>query len=117
MADNLTLLAQLENLELMDSATGQTVLGEDGEKKGEIEGTEAITFNPPVYLQRYGVVQKVLRDLLAEPQNQDTLNGRTVMEVGCAEFGMHPFLKNILGIGKIIYLDIDENLLVDVNII
>lgn len=83
-------------------------------KLTEIEGSDTVTFNPPVYLQRYAAVQEILKTMFSEPFNLDLENGRTVMEVGCAEYGMHIFLKNILELGKIIYLDIDEKLLTDV---
>lgn len=122
--ENPSVLANvLENLHLVTASNKQVVADTDGhgsvalaDDKAEVEGTENITFNPPVYLQRYGVVQKVLTQLLADPVHQDAVNGRTVMEVGCAEFGMHTFLRNILQLGKIIYLDIDETLLTDVTI-
>jgi hypothetical protein len=110
---------ELEKLNLTEPQVDVNVLEQqppDPNVSSEIEGTENIRFNPPVYLQRYGMVQTVLAELLNNPDNRDVVNGRTVMEVGCAEFGMHIFFKGNMKIGKIIYVDIDENLLLEVRI-
>jgi hypothetical protein len=84
------------------------------EDDGEIESSATLTFNPPVYLQRYAQVRNVISTLLKDPKQRDALSGNTVLEVGCAEFGMLKFLKGILELGKIMFLDIDEELLMEV---
>jgi len=112
----------LNNTQVDQSQTNETDEGIDADLGGgeggnvpeEIESSDSIQFCPPVYLQRYAAVKEILKNVLEEPGQSDPVNGRTVLEVGCAEFGMMKFFKNILGIGKLMFLDIDEQLLYEV---
>lgn len=89
------------------------------EKKLDVEESNAVTFSPPVYIQRYCRVRELLEEVLDSPKYKELQRdtGKTVMEVGCAEFGMMRHFKSILDIGKIIFVDVDKQLLEEVRML
>ncbi|XP_067011239.2 uncharacterized protein Hen1 isoform X2 [Anabrus simplex] len=62
-------------------------------------------FFPPVYVQRYLAVKSVLEDV------RWCGYIRKVVDFGCAEFGLFPYLKNIPGLQEVLSVDIDEDVL------
>lgn len=83
----------------------------------ELEESDAIKFSPPVYIQRYCKVYNVLESKLESPKykGMQASTGKTIMEVGCAEFGMMKHLKHLLDVTKIIFVDLDKELLEEVR--
>uniref|UniRef100_A0A8D8XMU0 Small RNA 2'-O-methyltransferase n=1 Tax=Cacopsylla melanoneura TaxID=428564 RepID=A0A8D8XMU0_9HEMI len=65
-----------------------------------------LTFVPPLYIQRYQAVMKVL--------TQDQHAGRVhkIAEFGCAEFAMFKYYKKLPSVNRVLFVDIDEELLV-----
>ncbi|KAK9878825.1 hypothetical protein WA026_003660 [Henosepilachna vigintioctopunctata] len=70
-----------------------------------INAEQNLAFDPPVYRQRYGIIH----DILLNAKWRKDL--KKVVEFGCAEFGLLIFLKSLLGITEINFVDIDEELL------
>ncbi|KAF2878686.1 hypothetical protein ILUMI_27494 [Ignelater luminosus] len=70
-----------------------------------IDAEENLTFDPPVYKQRYGEVQLILLD------NKWKDSIKKVVDFGCAEFGLFYFIKRLCRIEEIVMVDIDETLL------
>lgn len=122
-----------DKMEVEGSPTQLPVLGADGKgdtcestdadgtenengNTQEIEESDSVSFYPPAYIQRYCRVRETLKEFLIMPKYKDIncSTGKTVMEVGCAEFGMMVHLKSILDIGKILFLDLDEELMKEV---
>lgn len=64
-------------------------------------------FDPPVYVQRY---QKVQELIINEKWRKSI---EKVVDFGCAEFGLFIFLKRLNSIKEILFVDIDENLLME----
>lgn len=64
-----------------------------------------IIFDPPLYYQRYATVQNILMNPI--------FNGKIkkVADFGCSEFGFSYYVKNIDGIRKVFFIDIDKELL------
>ncbi|CAL8126524.1 unnamed protein product [Orchesella dallaii] len=79
----------------------------------EVEDSETVKFEPPVYIQRYYRVNQVIENMLESPKYKKLhqTSGKTIMEVGCAEFGMMKYFKRNLDVGKLIFLDLDADLL------
>jgi hypothetical protein len=76
----------------------------------------AISFDPPVCVQRYLRVCRTLEKIIHEAGAEDP-SLKTVMEVGCAELRLHRYIRHAsYSVRKIIYLDKDEELLETVNI-
>ncbi|KAL3279100.1 hypothetical protein HHI36_016614 [Cryptolaemus montrouzieri] len=71
------------------------------------DAEQDLKFDPPVYRQRYGTIHDVL---LNAKWRKDL---RKIVEFGCAEFGLFIFIKNLIGIEEINFVDIDEQLLKD----
>ncbi len=75
----------------------------------------AISFDPPVCVQRYLRVYSTLEKIIHETGLEDP-SLKTVLEVGCAELRLHRYIRHAsYSIRKIIYLDKDEELLETVN--
>ncbi|XP_063241778.1 uncharacterized protein LOC134541951 [Bacillus rossius redtenbacheri] len=64
-----------------------------------------IRFIPPVYVQRYLAVCKILEE--------DRWCGsiKKVIDFGCAELGFFPYLKNVAGVEEMLEVDVDRELL------
>ncbi|XP_008551910.2 uncharacterized protein LOC103574275 [Microplitis demolitor] len=64
-----------------------------------------IRFNPPLYIQRYCAVQKILSD--------ENLKGklRKVVEFGCSELSFFLYLKNTPHLEELLFVDIDRAIL------
>jgi len=78
----------------------------------EIEGTDTVFFNPPVYIQRYLAVSKFLNDQLIQSENKTP---KAILEYGCAEYGMLKYLKHLPNVEKLLFVDKDEKLLQNVR--
>ncbi|KAH0557226.1 hypothetical protein KQX54_001967 [Cotesia glomerata] len=64
-----------------------------------------IRFHPPLYIQRYCEVQKILTN--------DNFKGklRKVVEFGCSELSLFVYLKNTPSIEELLFVDIDREVL------
>ncbi|KAJ8971921.1 hypothetical protein NQ317_008705 [Molorchus minor] len=62
-----------------------------------------LKFDPPVFRQRYGKVYEILLDEKWRKQV------KTVVDFGCAEFGLFVFIKRLTSLNHIICVDIDED--------
>jgi len=72
----------------------------------DIESTPQIVFNPPVAIQRYLKVREVL-DTLINAADPNLL--KSVLEVGCAKFRLHTYMKRLHeSVQRLVYMDIDE---------
>lgn len=69
----------------------------------EIDREQVLSFDPPVYFQRYSVVNQRLIDCQGEI--------RKIADFGCAEFGFFKFAKKISGVEEIYFVDIDQEML------
>ncbi|KAI5696918.1 hypothetical protein M8J75_002322 [Diaphorina citri] len=65
-----------------------------------------LTFVPPLYIQRYQAVVKVL----TQEEHADKIH--KIAEYGCAEFSMLKYYKKLTSVGEVLFVDIDEDLLV-----
>ncbi|KAL1452027.1 hypothetical protein WDU94_006346 [Cyamophila willieti] len=65
-----------------------------------------LTFVPPLYIQRYQAVMKVLTQV----EQSDKI--QKIAEFGCAEFAMFKYYKNLSSVNQVLFVDIDEDLLV-----
>ncbi|CAH0553319.1 unnamed protein product [Brassicogethes aeneus] len=66
-----------------------------------------IKFDPPAYLQRYG---QVYQTLLNEKWRKDV---NKLIDFGCSEFGLFIYIKRLINLNELIFIDIDEDLLLD----
>lgn len=66
-----------------------------------------IKFDPPVYKQRYEAVQRVLLD------ERWRKYVHKVVDFGCSDLCLFPFLKHLYGLHEVLAVDIDEDLLRD----
>lgn len=64
-----------------------------------------LKFDPPVYRQRYGKVYEIL---LNDKWRKEM---KKIVDFGCAEFGLFTFLKNLTSVREMLFIDIDEELL------
>ncbi|KAG8035871.1 hypothetical protein G9C98_002997 [Cotesia typhae] len=64
-----------------------------------------IRFHPPLYVQRYCEVQKILSD--------DKFKGklRKVVEFGCSELSLFVYLKKMPSVEELLFVDIDRDIL------
>ncbi|EFN87975.1 uncharacterized protein LOC105192258 isoform X2 [Harpegnathos saltator] len=67
-----------------------------------VEVSQTVKFSPPAYIQRYLTVASILHD----PKYGGKL--RKVVDFGCAELAIFPYLKHIAGIEEILFVDIDR---------
>lgn len=83
-------------------------------KPKEVEDAPGIFFFPSVCIQRYNKVRDTLKQLLAQSDDPSHI---TLLEYGCAELRLHPYLKSLdERIRRLIYVDKDEYLLDSVRI-
>ncbi|KAJ8921444.1 hypothetical protein NQ315_003062 [Exocentrus adspersus] len=64
-----------------------------------------IKFDPPLYRQRYGSVYETLLD------ERWRTKVYTLVDFGCSEFGLFVFVKRLNHLSKILFVDIDEEML------
>jgi len=84
-----------------------------GTPGSEVESTAIVRFSPPVGIQRYMTIRKVLDEFL-EKADPDQL--KSILEVGCAQLRLHTYMKTLHGsVQKIVYMDIDQFLLENVS--
>ncbi|XP_014214301.1 uncharacterized protein LOC106643607 [Copidosoma floridanum] len=69
------------------------------------ESKSNITFNPPAYVQRFQAVEKILTD----PRFGRKL--RKVVDFGCSELNFSIYLKKIVGVEEVLFVDIDRDTL------
>lgn len=67
----------------------------------------SLKFHPPVYLQRYDQVYNILVD----PRWNDCLH--KLVDFGCAEFGLFVYIKRLISLKEILFVDVDEWTLVE----
>ncbi|XP_065199830.1 small RNA 2'-O-methyltransferase-like [Planococcus citri] len=73
-------------------------------EKDESELSSNLSFNPPVYIQRYNAIS----DVLDEEWSRERV--KKVIDFGCAEFKLFKHIKEILHITHICGVDLDKQL-------
>ena len=89
-----------------DEETGDK--SNEAEEASENDLESGIQFFPPAYLQRYCRVRDTLESRLEQLEPEKSVS---ILEVGCAEFGMHFHFKSLKKVEKVIYVDVDKDLL------
>ncbi|RZC42774.1 uncharacterized protein BDFB_005918, partial [Asbolus verrucosus] len=84
-----------------------TKLSSDHHPLAQRDAENDIKFDPPVYKQRYERATEILMD---EKWRDDISK---LVDFGCSDFGLFVFLKNIVLMREISFVDIDEFLLRD----
>lgn len=75
----------------------------DSEEHIEKDKEYVLSFDPPVYIQRYTIINQLMIEY-----NGDV---KKIVDFGCAEFGFFKFVKKINSIEEILCVDIDREML------
>lgn len=92
-------MTETNNLRPNSQATSENKVMSEIKNSADCEFV--LKFDPPVYIQRYSAIQEIL----INSKWRGAI--KKIVDFGCAEFGLFTYVKRIIGLQEILFVDVD----------